>query len=310
MWIYEYPRQQILRELHPTDHKRIDAWTQSFQQTLSAWYQLQLNQGFDGPLFQRLNTASSKRSRRAVTKKPASKAFKRPSASSSQTTLKRPSASTMKRPSVKKTHIKFAGKARIFIADETHLNKRKRNALSRNGRPQRDQVWLWGAVLHEHIKTHFIFRILDHPDDALDGKPRGHKEMLKNIQTLGLRRGDIFVSDKWKATVSAFNSYKNTNNFSEADVRHEIVNHSQGEITNSNGFSTNAIECKWSVIKRWIRRRMSGILPSHSDRQKWRLLIDEYQARSLLTANGQHSFDHGNLITVRVRDVVRLFQVA
>ncbi|OLQ08723.1 hypothetical protein AK812_SmicGene7756 [Symbiodinium microadriaticum] len=81
------------------------------------------------------------------------------------------------------------GKARIFIADETHLNKRKRNALSRTGRPQRDQVWLWGAVLHGHIKTHFIFR-----------------------------RGDIFVSDKWKATVSAFNSYKTVNNFSEADT--------------------------------------------------------------------------------------------
>ena len=327
MWIFEYPRQQILRELHPADHKRVDAWTQSFQQTLSAWYQLQLNEGFDGPLFRRLHRASSRRPGTAATRKPASKTYKRPSTSSSKTALKRPSASSaalsktalkrpsassaaLKRPSMNKTHIKFAGKARIFIADETHLNKRKRNALSRTGRPQRDQVRLWGAVLHGHIKTHFIFRILDHPNDACDGKPRGHKEMLKNIQTLGLRRGDIFVSDKWKATVSAFNSYKTVNNFSEADTRHEIVNHSEGEIVNSKGFSTNAIECKWSVIKRWIRRRMSGVLPAHSDRHKWRLLIDEYQARSLVTANGQHSFDNGNIITVRVRDVVRLFQVA
>ena len=59
MWIFEYPRQQIFRELHPADHKRVDAWTQSFQQTLSAWYQLQLNEGFDGPLFRRLHRAST-----------------------------------------------------------------------------------------------------------------------------------------------------------------------------------------------------------------------------------------------------------
>ena len=68
--------------------------------------------------------------------------------------------------------------------------------LSQNGSPQRDQVWLWGAVIHGHLKTHFIFRVLKHHAEAFDGKPRGPKEMLHNINLLGLRKGDIFVSDK------------------------------------------------------------------------------------------------------------------
>ena len=41
----------------------------------------------------------------------------------------------------------ICSKARIFIDDETHVNKRKRSALSHAGRPQGDQVQLWRAVL-------------------------------------------------------------------------------------------------------------------------------------------------------------------
>ena len=69
-------------------------------------------------------------------------------------------------------HLKYAGNAHIFIADETHLNK-KQDALSRSGRPQRDQIWLWGAVLHGHVKTHCIFRILKNAADAHDGNHVG-----------------------------------------------------------------------------------------------------------------------------------------
>ena len=55
---------------------------------------------------------------------------------------------------------------------------------------------------------------------------------------------------------------------------------------------------------------MSGILPAHSDRTKWSLLIDEFQARSMLKALASHSFDKGNMSVVRFHDVVKLFQVA
>ena len=103
---------------------------------------------------------------------------------------------------------------------------------------------------------------------------------------------------------------RNNHSLSESQLRHEIVNHSAGEIVNSNGFSTNAIECKWSMIERWIRHKMSGILPAHSDRTKWSWLIDEFQARSMLKALASHSCDKGNMHVVRFHDVVKLFQVA
>ena len=121
-------------------------------------------------------------------------------------------ASSLKKP--KKMRLKYAGNACIFIADETHLNK-KQGALSRSGRPQRDQIWLWGAVLHGHVKTHFIFRILKNAADAHDGKPRGHQEMKTNLSMLGMKSGDILVSDKWKATLSALKAHRELHGLSE-----------------------------------------------------------------------------------------------
>ena len=235
MWIHEYPRQLMLRELHPLSHKRMDPWLMEFQEAISNWFENQLSFGLDGPIFQGLENTST---RTSVSTRSDSK-------------MKRPSSSSVvyKKPSVTKTISKAKGKGRILIADETHLNKRKPSILAKYGRPQRDHIWLWGAVLQGHVNTHFIFRILDHPEDAYDGKPRGHKEMVKNLGMLNLKKNDIFVSDKWKATVSAMKSFRREHNFSLSDVKHEIVNHSKGELKNSNGFTTNPIECKWSLIK-------------------------------------------------------------
>ena len=79
---------------------------------------------------------------------------------------------------------------------------------------------------------------------------------------------------------------------------------------NQNGFSANAIDCKWSVIKRWIQKRISGRLPAHADRQKWSLLIDEHQARSMLKPLGSHSLDKGQTQVIRFHDVMKLLRVA
>ena len=117
--------------------------------------------------------------------------------------------------------------SRIFIADETHLNKSKPSILAKYGRPQRDHIWLRGAVLQGHMKTHFIFHILEHPDDAYDGKPREPKEMIKNLNMLNLQKNDIFVSDKWLATFSAVKSIRRERHFSASDLNHEVVNHSK-----------------------------------------------------------------------------------
>ena len=301
MWILEYSRRQILQELHPVRHDTIDHWTKSFQETFSAWFNTKLHDGLDGSLFQSLMRASTS------SNSPPSK--KRPASASASTKRPSTSMSAKKKPSIAKIHLKAHENRRILIADETHLNKRKPSILAAHGRPQKDQIWLWGAVLQGHVNTHFVFRILDHPDEAHSGKPRGHGEMLKNINILGLRKGDTFVSDGWKATVSAVKAYRRTHRLSQNDLHHEIVNHSEGELVNSHGFTTNPIEAKWSLIKRWIRHRMSGRLPGHSDRHMWRLLIDEYQTRNLLKARNPQIFDRGNIVALRFCEVVPLFRV-
>ena len=158
------------------------------------------------------------------------------------------------------------------------------------------------------MKTHFIFRILEHPDDAYDGKPRGHKEMVKNLNMLNLQKNDIFVSDKWLATRSAVKSIRHERHFSASDLNHEVVNHSKGETKNGNGFTTNPIESKWALIKRWIRFRTSGICPTHSDRQKLRLLVNEYQARNIQKARAPQSFDHGHITTVQFREILQIYR--
>ena len=285
MWIKEYPRATILLELSDRHHKTIDAWIDSFQDVFCDWAKLQITHGFDGKCFKALEKPTNKR--------PAS-------ASRAPAPRKKPAA-CMKKPSSARS----SKKARIFVVDESHLNKHKPGKLSKQGRPQKDQIWIWGAVLQCSMSTHFIFKILKHPAEALDGKPRGHKEMLENLRSLGLRREDVLVSDKWKATVSSAKTLSH-----DVPFEHQIVNHSAGEIVNSDGYTTNHIEAKWSVVKRWIRKRNGGRLPNHSDRQKWTNLIYEYQARCLLRAQTPDIIDHGNFHILNFRAALRLFAVS
>ena len=60
------------------------------------------------------------------------------------------------------------------------------------------------------------------------------------------------------------------------------MNHSQGEIVNARGFTTNLIESKWSALKRWIRKRYSGTLPNSNERSKWTRLIAEHRFRTFM----------------------------
>ena len=126
--------------------------------------------------------------------------------------------------------------------------------------------------------------------------------MKTNLSILGLKSGDIFVSDKWKAP-------SRTSWTIGEDIRHEIVNHSQGEIINQIQHQCHRMQ-KVSYIKRWIRTRLSGTLPRRNDREKWRQLIDEYQARSLLKGRSSHMLDRGNMIVVSFHETVKLFHVA
>ena len=79
---------------------------------------------------------------------------------------------------------------------------------------------------------------------------------------------------------------------SDKDLWQEVVNHSAGEIVNRNGFTTNHIENRCSLVKRWIRKRMGGRLPLHSNRDKWIRLLNEFHWRQIV---GQgHSLDWGH----------------
>jgi hypothetical protein len=138
----------------------------------------------------------------------------------------------------------------------------------------------------------FFFRVLERPADAEAGRPRGKEEILKCLRCLDLPRKTILVTDGWKATIAAVEELKREKGWGDADLWHEIVNHSAGEIVNVNGFTTNHIENGWSIVKRWVRKRAGGRLPLHSDRSMWRSVLQEYQWRKIVSRG--HSLDFGN----------------
>ncbi|CAE8637406.1 unnamed protein product [Polarella glacialis] len=179
----------------------------------------------------------------------------------------------------------------VVQVDEAYLNKKKPGNLSKHGRPQRDQVWLWGAMVQGRSDL-FHFRVLDHPTDAFDGKPRGHVEMLTNLHLLNLPKKTIIVSDSWSAATSSVKAFRIQKKWNRFDLHHELVNHEAGEIVNPRGFTTNGIEAVWSVLKRWARKRQGGRMPSHSDRVAWTALINEYQFRKV--ASRGETLDNGN----------------
>ena len=80
-------------------------------------------------------------------------------------------------------------------------------------------------------------------------------------------------------TLKAVKDYKEKHAFEDGDLIHEIVNHSKSEIVNDRGFSTNQVESKWSVMRRWVPKRNGGKLPGRKDRTGWKALLGESQWR-------------------------------
>ncbi|CAK0795080.1 unnamed protein product [Prorocentrum cordatum] len=267
MWLADYIHKTTIFELSHIDHKVIDAWLLAFRERTSDWYDL-------------ICPTSNKKlwaPDSGVRKRPAARpAPKRAPAMKVAQQKKKPPRKVSKKfaNQVKKT----IGK-RVLVADESFLNKNKPGKLNKAARPKKDQIWIWGAVLQGKARTHFMFRILEHPADAKDGNPRGHKEMLDNLNMLNVGKGDIFVSDKWGATISPAKAIRHQKGLAQSTLRHEVVNHDDGEIVNAKGFTTNAIESKWGILKRWLKSKYGGKLPNYKDRVKWRYAINEYQAR-------------------------------
>ena len=136
-------------------------------------------------------------------------------------------------------------------ADETLINKRKPSILTRVARPQAHLVWLWGAVVSTVGSDECVFHILRSPDEAMDGRPRGKKELWRVIQQ-SIAPGTHLTTDGWRAYTFM--------PWSDLDIEWHWVNHSQ-EFINWEGYHTNRIESHWGCLKRWLRDRYGGRLP-------------------------------------------------
>eukprot|EP00438_Fugacium_kawagutii_P003905 Skav220698 [mRNA] locus=scaffold472:538021:539481:+ [translate_table: standard] len=127
--------------------------------------------------------------------------------------------------------------------------------------------------------------------DACEGRPRGKQEILDCLRFLNIPKKTILVTDGWKATKAAVKALKDEKGWGDAELWHEVVNHSAGEIVNTNGFTTDHIETRWSAVKRWVRKRSGGMMPRHNDRRKWTRLLTEFRWRKI--ASRDSSADGG-----------------
>ena len=271
MWWLEYPKGTIINELDLSGHTTANRWMQRFQDVTVQYMK-------DKIIFKDLHhelkgqcQLHPKAVMKGVKKKPASSTKVRKSI------LKKPAKSTLAAARTSKV---------VLQMDETCLNKRRASKLSKKGRPQKNQIWVQGFVI-QNFPEIFMFNVMKHPDDCYDGKTRGKEEILRNLKQVGPPKGTIVVSDKWRATVAAVKQYRADMGFTENQLPHEIVNHSAGEICNDRGFTTNLIESKWSVFKRWVRRVHSGRMPNYSsDRTAWSRLLSEFQFRQYVRIRG------------------------
>ena len=174
--------------------------------------------------------------------------------------------------------VRVGGEGVEVQIDETMLNRRKRSAMHAAVRPQADQVWVWGAV-ETGQPAAFAFRVLDHPEDALGGRPRGQEEIRACAHYVGLQPGTHLVSDSWPGTlaidwVAEFGC-----------ASHHAINHAAGEVVDEEGRTTNGIENRWSVMKRWLRKRCGGMLPR--GRENIKLYLREFQWRKVVRGMGE-----------------------
>ena len=284
MWCFEYPQDIIMKELNLGSHHTATKRLRRFQKVAVAYMQDKIvfsdihkelykkPAGCNANLQKKPAGALSPDSKiRPKSKKPTSNSpvLRRPAAVKKFALKKKPAASTL--PAARTNKI-------VVQMDESFLNKSKPGALSKAARPKKDQVRVQGFVVSGHPE-YFFYTVLQHPEDCIDGKPRGKGEVLKNLNRVGLQKNTILVSDGWKGTVAAVKQYRRDHGLTAAQFPHEIVVHSKGEIKNAKGFTTNAIESRWSVLKRWLRRKCSGRLPIHSDRGAWDMLLGEFTYR-------------------------------
>ena len=175
MDFFEGPRRHICANYIP-DHKRIDAWIRSFQQTLRGRYHVQAKASlahFAGVIIRHLLQNLTEHPKRNQPRRHHGS----PSASPKMFARKKPSASSfvLKRLGANKNHIKFA--VRLVSSLMTRRTSTNASAvLSLMPVVHKEIKCSYGeqcySELHGHLKTYVVFRVLEHPNDALDRKPQ------------------------------------------------------------------------------------------------------------------------------------------
>ena len=256
MWLHDYPKLLMVRE-SGMNHTNLEAWLDMLQSKANQYINGQLS-------FTDFYNEHQRKER-----------------------LRRLAAARAGR--------RFVPNRIVVEADELFLNRGKLTHLAGHVRPQQDKLWLWGCTIKDHPE-YFFFKVLEHPNDAFDGRPRGTNELISCFDSVGLKPGIILVTDSWRGSIAAIRSIKQRNNWGPRSLRHELVNHSSGEVVNANGFTTNHIECRWSVLRAWVRKRFGGKFPAYTDRRRWKKVINEFQYRKF--ASKGHTIDHGHTFIV------------
>lgn len=281
MWVAEYTHLQMIREAG-VGHACVEQWIQTFQDAAVR------------------HVAEHKSILFREKKKPTRIAMRRPGGKGISK-RRRHRGCVRKKPSMTK---KPRTSRLIIQIDESHLNKHKPSRLAKVARPSKDHVWVWGATVQGRPDLTF-FKILEHPKDALEGRPRGKNEILKILHSLGIPSGAILASDEWAGTLAAVKQFKKDKGWSDRQLRHESINHSK-QLVNEKRFTTNAIEARWSVMKRWAKKLMGGKMPSYSDRAAWKRLLAEFEFRQIWST---YTMDWGKTVMMSFSDYLAVLAI-
>ena len=153
MWTFDCPPALIQREVG-VDHKRLLQWEKVWHEGVEADLQTRLASSNIAAV----PPQSANRTRGVKRPAAAKKGVKRPAGMKG---FKRPAAAKFNAMKQKKTAngARFCARYRHVIeVDESHLNKAKAGHLTRSGRVQADQVWVWGATVPKQ-PDRFLFRL-------------------------------------------------------------------------------------------------------------------------------------------------------
>ena len=140
-----------------------------------------------------------------------------------------------------KMDIKLRGEIQL---DESFIGGRNKNrhadkkVKESQGRSVKDKTPVFGVMNECGVRTIVV--------------PNTQAKTLKPIIESMVEKGSIVVTDEW----GAYNGLKK-------NYQHEVIKHNEEQYVNENGFSTNALEGFWSLLKRGIFGIYHQVSPKH-----------------------------------------------